>query len=70
MVPLADGGVVSGFVNDNGECIAVKIDEAGNFAWGSAGIVALDAENCLRTKLVAGLEGDFGFLVITTTPFI
>lgn len=62
MVALPDGGVVSGFANYNGECIAVKIDEDGNFAWGSDGIVALNAENCIRTELAAGREGNFWIL--------
>ncbi|MCQ2285545.1 MAG: T9SS type A sorting domain-containing protein [Bacteroidales bacterium] len=59
MAALADGGVVSCFADSTGHCIAVKIDDNGNFEWGEEGIVALATNSCLRTKLVPGHNGGF-----------
>lgn len=59
MAALADGGVVSCFANIAGQCIVVKIDDEGNFAWGEQGIVALATNSCSRTQIVAGHNGGF-----------
>lgn len=62
MTYLKGGGVVSAFANENGQCIAVKINDDGTFAWGEAGIVALDMISCTRTELAAGSDGGFWIL--------
>lgn len=59
MTHLKDGGAVSAFANADGQCIAVKLNEDGSFAWGEAGIVALEMSDCLRVELAAGNDGGF-----------
>lgn len=59
LAALADGGVVSCFADASDHCIAVKIDDNGNFAWGEDGITALETNSCLRTQIVAGHNGGF-----------
>lgn len=54
MAALSDGGAVSVFADYSGRCIAVKVDDDGNFSWGADGIVALETNSCLRTQIVAG----------------
>ncbi len=62
MTSLKDGGVLSAFANAAGQCIVVKLNEDGSFAWGEAGIVALDMSDCLRVELAAGNDGGFWVL--------
>lgn len=59
LAALADGGVVSCFADASDHCIAVKIDDNGNFEWGEDGITALETNSCLRTQIVAEHNGGF-----------
>lgn len=59
MTCLKDGGMVSAFANAGGQCIAVKLNDDGSFAWGEEGIVALDMSDCLCVGLAAGNDGGF-----------
>lgn len=59
LAALADGGVVSCFADSASHCIAVKLDEDGNFEWGEEGITALETSTCLRTQIAAGRNGGF-----------
>lgn len=56
-----DKACVTCFQNDNYECIAIKINVDGSFAWGEQGISVFDfpssSSGCTRTQLVAGTDG-------------
>ncbi|MBR1512662.1 MAG: T9SS type A sorting domain-containing protein [Bacteroidales bacterium] len=57
MAATTDGGVVSCFSNEAGQCIAVRINADGSFAWGEQGIVLFDGQGGSRTELLAGDDG-------------
>lgn len=57
MVATNDGGVVSCFSNEAGQCIAVRINADGTFPWGEQGIVLFGGQGGSRTELLAGEDG-------------
>ena len=57
MAATNDGGVVSCFSNQDGQCIAVRINADGTFPWGEQGIVLFDGQGGSRTELLAGNDG-------------
>ena len=59
MASIGDGGVISIFANETGECIMVKINPDGSFPWGEAGMTALQMDNTTRTEIAAGNDGGF-----------
>lgn len=62
MAALTKGGCVSGFVDNAGHCKALKINDDGSFAWSANGIAAIQADDCLRTEVVACHNGGFWIL--------
>ena len=57
MVATNDGGVVSCFSNEAGQCIAVRINADGTFPWGEQGLVLFGGQGGSRTELLAGEDG-------------
>lgn len=57
MAATNDGGVVTCFSNEAGQCIAVRINADGTFPWGEQGIVLFDGQGGSRTELLAGDDG-------------
>ena len=73
MVATADNACVTCFQNNNYECIAIKINADGSFAWGEQGISVFDfppsSYGCSRTELVAGDDGGVWVLANDTQQF-
>ena len=57
MAATNDGGVVTCFSNEAGQCIAVRINADGSFPWGEQGLVLFDGQGGSRTELMAGDDG-------------
>lgn len=57
MVATNDGGVVSCFSNEAGQCVAVRINADGTFPWGEQGITLFGGLGGSRTELLAGNDG-------------
>ena len=57
MVATNDGGVVSCFSNEAGQCLAVRINADGTFPWGEQGLVLFGGQGGSRTELLAGNDG-------------
>ena len=57
MVATNDGGVVSCFSNEAGNCVAIRINADGTFPWGEQGIVLFGGQGGSRTELLAGNDG-------------
>lgn len=57
MVATNDGGVVSCFSNEAGQCVAVRINADGTFPWGEQGIILFEGQGGSRTELLAGDDG-------------
>lgn len=57
MTATADGAVVTCFSNEAGQCVAVKINADGTFAWGEQGITLFGGLGGSRTELLAGDDG-------------
>ena len=56
MAATNDGGVVSCFSNEAGQCVAVKINADGSFPWGEQGITLFGGQGGSRTELLAGID--------------
>ncbi len=52
-----DDAVVSCFSNASGQCVAVKINNQGDFAWGAQGITLFNGHGGGRTELMAVANG-------------
>ena len=57
MAATNNGGVVTCFSNEAGQCIAVRINADGSFPWGEQGLVLFDGQGGSRTELMAGDDG-------------
>jgi len=57
MVATNDGGVVSCFSNEAGNCVAVRINADGTFPWGEQGLILFGGQGGSRTELLAGNDG-------------
>ena len=57
MVATNDGGVVSCFSNEAGNCVAVRINADGTFPWGEQGLTLFGGQGGSRTELLAGDDG-------------
>ena len=62
MTATTDNAAVTCFansINDGSEqqCIAIKINADGTYAWGEEGITVFDRTDCLRTEVMAGDDG-------------
>ena len=62
MTATTDNAAVTCFansINDGSEqqCIAIKINADGTYAWGEEGIVVFDRTDCSRTEVMAGNDG-------------
>ena len=69
MTATTDNAAVTCFansINDGSEqqCIAIKINADGTYAWGEEGIVVFDRTDCSRTEVMAGNDG--GVWVLST----
>lgn len=57
MTATADGAVVTCFSNEDGQCVAIKINADGSYAWGEQGITLFNGQGGSRTELLAGDDG-------------
>ena len=57
MAATNDGGVVSCFSNEAGQCVAIRINADGSFPWGEQGITLFEGQGGSRTELLAGNDG-------------
>lgn len=57
MTATNDGGVVSCFSTDAGNCWAVRINADGTFPWGEHGVMLFGGHGGSRTEIMAGNDG-------------
>ena len=57
MTATHDGGVVSCFSTDEGNCWAVRINADGSFPWGEHGVMLFNGQGGSRTEIMAGDDG-------------
>ena len=57
MAATNDNGVVSCFSNEDGHCVAVRINADGTFPWSEQGITLFEGQGGSRTELLAGDDG-------------
>ena len=73
MVVTADNACVTCFQNNQYECIAIKINADGSYAWGEQGLSVFDfpatSYGCSRTELIAGDDGGVWVLANDTEQF-